>query len=102
MNIKYINIDIDNKSLVGLAGREFGREVYQNCVEKQIDLSLVQKYSIVFPERIIMISRSFISGFTDELCKTQGIYINQFYEYFEINKSNKEVKHEFELVLVPK
>lgn len=96
MEKEKIVISIDDKSLVGIAGREFGKKVYNECVGNKIDLSKNQKYSLVFPDQIQMISRSFILGFTNELCKVQGIGVNQFYDYFEIDSKNQDAKLEFE------
>ena len=68
MNEIYLRFD---KMIVGLAGYDYGKTVYEEQVSNKIDFS--KKIIIVFPDQIQRIASSFIQGFFDEIVKRIGI-----------------------------
>lgn len=66
------NIKLEfEKSLSGLAGYDFGVEIYNSQVGNKIDFN--NNTEIVFPNNIKRIASSFIQGFFAEIVKNIGI-----------------------------
>ena len=60
-----------NKSLSGLAGYDYGKQIYAEQVEGKIDIS--RKATIIFPDNIKRIASSFVQGFFEDFVKQIGI-----------------------------
>jgi len=86
---KIINLEFD-KTLIGLAGNEYGRETYVNQVKDKIDLS--GENTIVIPSHIENIAISFVQGFADEIFEKIGK--DDFFDHISI-EANEKVKNKF-------
>lgn len=88
---KKINIKFDN-TIVRISGNQYGQNIYEEFVEPYIPelLEKKEKYIIVFPQNIEYIGSSFIQGFMKKIC--MKIKKERFYEYFEIEGSDKLIK----------
>lgn len=85
MNEIYLRFD---KMIVGLAGYDYGKTVYEEQVSNKIDFS--KKIIIVFPDQIQRIASSFIQGFFDEIVKRIGIAGIE--KQIEIKSKKKDMK----------
>lgn len=70
MDINTIQLNFD-KSLSGLAGYDFGKEIYTHQVKGKMDYN--KKNIIMFPDNIERIASSFIQGFFAEIVDEIGI-----------------------------
>lgn len=76
------------KSLMGLAGYQFGIKTYQEQVKNKIQFD--DEIVIVFPENIQRIASSFIQGFFEDVVKEIGI--SGIEERVSIISSKKNMK----------
>lgn len=60
-----------DKTIMRLAGYQYGKTVFEEQVESSIDYS--QQTVIVFPEQIIRIASSFVQGFFEKIIENVGI-----------------------------
>ena len=67
---KVIELEFD-KTLSGLAGYDYGKDIYKKQVKNKIDFK--QKTCIVFPNNIQRIASSFVQGFFEEIIANAGI-----------------------------
>lgn len=65
-----ITLEFD-KVISGLAGYDYGKEVFEQQVKEKIDYN--NKIIIIFPETIKRIASSFIQGFFEEIVEEIGI-----------------------------
>lgn len=61
-----------DKVISGLAGYDYGKEVFELQVKDKIDYN--DKIIIVFPETIQRVASSFVQGFFEEIVEKVGIY----------------------------
>ena len=69
-NEKIIKLQFD-KTLSGLAGYEYGKQIYNEQVKYKIDFK--QNICIEFPDNIQRIASSFVQGFFEEIIANAGI-----------------------------
>ena len=67
---KLIALKFD-KTLSGLAGYEYGKDIYKEQVKDKINFK--QKTCIEFPDNIQRIASSFVQGFFEEIIANAGI-----------------------------
>lgn len=60
-----------DKTVSRLAGYLYGKEIYEQQVKNQIDLS--KKTYIEFPEEIVRIASSFVQGFFEDIIAQIGV-----------------------------
>lgn len=65
-----IEIQVD-KSITGLAGYDYGKQIYEEQVKEKINFK--NEILIVFPDNIQRLASSFIQGFFEEFIKNIGI-----------------------------
>lgn len=68
--MKRIILEFDN-SLSGLAGYEYGKQIYNEQVKNKI--SFDEEVCIEFPDNIQRIASSFVQGFFEEIAENVGI-----------------------------
>lgn len=78
-----------NKSLSGLAGYDYGKEIYIKQVKDKVDIS--KKIIIIFPDNIKRIASSFVQGFFEEFVKEIGI--TGIKNHIELSVSSDKLKN---------
>lgn len=59
-----------NKTMYGLAGYDYGRDVFRDQILPQIDYS--KHIEIIFPDTIESVASSFIQGMFEEIVRNVG------------------------------
>lgn len=60
-----------SKSLISLAGYDFGKSIYNDQIKDKLDFSV--EFEIIFPDRIEFIASSFIQGLFSEIVSKIGL-----------------------------
>ncbi|MBJ7628167.1 hypothetical protein [Weissella confusa] len=85
-----IKLDFSDKTLTGLAGYEYGMEVYEKQIKSKIsEFDIEHGFTIVFPDTIENIASSFVQGFFENLIGKVG-YEN-IQKIVKINSSSKKL-----------
>ncbi len=87
--MKEIIIEIKDKTITGLSGRDLGEDLYKVFLENEIDLESGETYSIIFPEFVEDIDASVVKGMTSKIFKKISKY--DFYEFFTVEGSESAV-----------
>lgn len=70
MKNKIVLLDFDDKTLTGVAGYDYGKEIFEKQVSQFFDKE--KNITIQFPEQIERIAISFVQGFTKEPFEKYG------------------------------
>lgn len=81
-----------DKRITNLAGNRFGKEVYVNQIEKEVDVNI--KNIIIFPIEIEDIASSFIEGIYKVLGERHGKI--KALEIMELQSKNVEVQEKID------
>ena len=76
---------------IGLAGYEYGQQIYELQVKDNIDIS--QKFYIEIPSNIQFAASSFVQGFFSQIIEQIGLSLTE--ERAEIISENTNVKKKF-------
>lgn len=93
MNDVNIKIEIKDKSLVGISGRDFGKQVYNDCIKDKLNFDIEQRYILVIPDQVEVIARSFVLGLIEGVF--DYIAFDKFYDYFDISGKNDSAVEDF-------
>ena len=91
---KIISLNFKDKTITGLAGFPYGKEIYEEQVKNIFDENT--KNVIIFPEQIERVAISFFQGFTKEMIEKYGK--DNMLNKIEIRGKNNIVKKFYSVI----
>ena len=85
-----VKLTFDN-NIIGLAGYEYGMQIYDLQVKDKIDIN--QKFYIEIPSNIQFAASSFVQGFFSKIIYKIGLYLTE--ERANIISDNENIKNKF-------